>query len=171
MKYDDYKDLLKVAEENKFQVTSTTGDTHNVGSKHYLGLAIDVRTKDKTAKQVEDFIKLLRNEGLIVRDERVRPPGQKIWNGSHLHIEIPSSKKSAIVRETILNVGNKGEAVKTLQNRLVKLGFLNPQDVDGDFGLITKKAVVEFQKLYGIAADGQVGTETKMKLAAALARL
>ncbi|MEO8073757.1 MAG: peptidoglycan-binding domain-containing protein [Acidobacteriota bacterium] len=37
--------------------------------------------------------------------------------------------------------------------------------------LVTKSAVVDFQKLYGIAADGLVGTETKMKLAAALARL
>ena len=53
----------------------------------------------------------------------------------------------------------------------MKLGFLNPQDIDGDFGLVTKSAVVDFQKLYGIAADGVFGTESKMKLAAALARL
>lgn len=171
MKYKDYKDLIKVAEDNNFQVTSTTGDAHNVGSKHYLGLAIDVRTKDKTVKQIEDFIKFLRSENLIVRDERMRPPGQKVWSGAHLHIEIPSNKKSSIVKETVLKFGSQGEAVKTLQNRLIKLGFLNPQDIDGDFGLVTKSAVVDFQKLYGIAADGQVGTETKMKLAAALARL
>lgn len=171
MKYKDYKDLVKIAEDNNFYVTSTTGDSHNSGSKHYLGLAIDVRTKDKTAKQVEDFIKLLRSENLIVRDERIRPPGQRVWNGAHLHIEIPSNKKSAIVRETVLKLGSQGEAVKTLQNRLVKVGFLNPQDIDGDFGVITKSAVVDFQKLYGIAADGVFGTESKMKLASALARL
>lgn len=50
MKYKDYKDLVKVAEDNDFHVTSTTGGSHKVGSKHYLSLAIDVRTKDKKAK-------------------------------------------------------------------------------------------------------------------------
>lgn len=101
----------------------------------------------------------------------MRPLGQRVWMGPHLHIEIPSNKKSAIIKETILKFGSTGEAVKTLQNRFVKLGFLQPGDIDGDFGVITKRAVVDFQKLYGIAADGVVGTETKMKLAAALARV
>ena len=108
--------MIKVAEDNNFQVTSTTGDAHNVGSKHYLGLAIDVRTKDKTAKQIEDFIKLLRGENLIVRDERMRPPRQKVWSGAHLHIEIPSNKKSAIVKETVIN-----SAVKAKRSKLCKI--------------------------------------------------
>lgn len=170
MSYKDYKDLVKTAEDNKFHITSTNGGSHNVGSKHYMGLAIDVRTRDKTAKQCTDFINLLRGEGLIVRDERVRPPGQRVWSGSHLHIEISSNKTSALNKETILKLGSRGEAVKTLQNRLVKLGFLQPKGIDGDFGVVTKSAVVDFQKLYGIAADGIVGTETKVKLASALAR-
>ena len=129
-----------------------------------------MRTRDKTAKQCTDFMTLLRGESLIVRDERTRPPGQRVWGGPHLHVEIQSNKKSAINKETVLKVGSKGEAVKTLQNRLVKLGFLKVEDVDGNFGPVTKSAVVDFQKLYGIGADGVVGTETKVKIAAALAR-
>jgi len=169
MAYKDFNDLVKAAENNGFHVTSTNGGAHNVGSKHYLGLAIDVRTRDKTAKQISDFVNLLRNEGLIVRDERIPPPRQRVWNGSHLHIEIASDRASNINRDTILKVGSKGEAVKTLQNRLAKLGFLEPEDVDGDFGSITENGVIAFQKFYNIAVDGKVGTETKSKLAEVLA--
>lgn len=170
MSYNDYKDLVKKAEENSFHVTSTNGGKHNVGSKHYLGLAIDVRTRDKSGKEIVDFMNLLRGEGLIVRDERVRPPRQKVWGGAHLHIEISSKKRSGINKETILKNGSKDEeAIKTLQNRLVKLGFLKPEDIDGEFGDITEKAVIAFQKFYKIEVDGEVGDETKAKLTEVLA--
>jgi peptidoglycan hydrolase-like protein with peptidoglycan-binding domain len=169
MSYKDYKDLKRVAEEHNFFVTATTGGKHNVGSKHYMGLAIDVRTKDKTAKQVADFMQFMQNEGVTVRDERTRPPGQKVWGGSHVHIEISGNKASAINKDTILKKESKGEAVKTLQNRLVKLGFLKPKDIDGDFGDDTEKAIIAFQTHYKIGVDGEVGDETKKKLTEVLA--
>lgn len=170
MAYKDYKDLVKAAEENKFHVTSTNGGKHNVGSKHYMGLAIDVRTRDKTGKQILDFINFMRGEGLIVRDERVRPPKQKVWGGPHLHIEISSNKISAINNDSILKKNSKNkEAVKTLQNRLVKLGFLKEEDIDGDFGNDTEKAVIAFQTHYKIGVDGEVGDETKKKMDEVLA--
>lgn len=169
MAYKDFKDLVKAAEDNDFQVTSTTGGAHNVGSKHYLGLAIDVRTIDKSGKQITDFVNLLRGEGLVVLDERAAPPRQRVWGGPHLHIEIASKRASALNRESVLKAGSKGEAVKTLQNRLAKLGFLEPDDVDGDFGEITEKGVVAFQKFYNIGVDGKVANETKSKLTEVLA--
>lgn len=85
----DWKDLKRFAETHGFTVTSTTGGKHNVGSKHYRGLAIDVRTRDKTNAQVEKFIAAAKAAGIKVRDERVRPAGQKVWGGAHLHLEIP----------------------------------------------------------------------------------
>ena len=87
-KYNDYKDLSALAKEYNFVVTSAKDGTHNVGSKHYLGKAIDVRTRDKTEFEINRFIKICRGCGLIVRDERRKPVGQKVWNGEHLHIEI-----------------------------------------------------------------------------------
>jgi hypothetical protein len=167
--FKDFNDLVKIAKDNNFIVTSTNRGKHNVGSKHYMNLAIDVRTRDKTAKQIADFMQLLRREGLIVRDERTRPRGQKVWGGAHLHIEISGNRPSAINRDTVLKKGSKGEAVLTLQNRLAKLGFLKPKDIDGDFGDITEKAVIAFQTHYGINVDGEVGDETKKKLTEALA--
>ncbi len=165
MSFKDFNDLVALAEANGFHVTSTTGGGHNRGSKHFLGLAIDVRTKDKTGKQITDFMNVVRNEGLIVLDERTRPPRQKVWGGPHLHIEIDSNRTSSINNSTVLKKNSKNaEAVKTLQNNLVKLGFLKPEDVDGDFGDDTEKAVIAFQKANRIGVDGEVGDETKKKM-------
>jgi len=170
MSYKDFHDLVKLAEDNGFHVTSTNGGSHNRGSKHFLGLAIDVRTRDKTARQITDFMNLVRNEGLRVLDERTRPPGQAVWGGPHLHIEIISDRVSSFNRDSILKKKSKNvEAVKTLQNNLVKLGFLEPDGVDGDFGDDTEKAVIAFQKANHIGVDGEVGDETKKKMNEVLA--
>lgn len=83
-----WQDLSKFAQDKGFTVTSTTGGKHNVGSKHGKGLAIDVRTRDKTPQQVAEFIKQARAAGIWVKDERTHPPGQKVWSGPHLHLEI-----------------------------------------------------------------------------------
>ena len=172
MSYKDFNNLVTLAHNQGFIVTSTNGGSHNAGSKHYLGLAIDVRTHDKTAKEITDFMNLVINEGLIVRDERTKPPRQPVWGGPHLHIEIASHRASSFNNDSILKKNSKNkEAVKTLQNKLVKLGFLKPEDVDGDFGDITEGAVIEFQKKYKIGIDGEVGDETKKKMNEVLAAL
>ena len=87
-KFNDYIDLSALAVENNFVVTSAKSGRHNVGSKHYRGLAIDVRTRDKTDAECQAFMKICRGLNLIVRDERKKPVGQKVWSGAHLHIEI-----------------------------------------------------------------------------------
>ena len=86
--YTNYKDLSVLARENGFVVTSAKGGRHNVGSKHFRGLAIDVRTHGKTKSAINEFIKVCRALGLTVRDEREQPTNQKVWTGAHLHIEI-----------------------------------------------------------------------------------
>jgi hypothetical protein len=60
---------------------------HNVGSRHYVGEAIDARTAGKTKAEIEDFMKFMRSQGYIVNDERNRPPGQAVWGGPHIHVE------------------------------------------------------------------------------------
>lgn len=84
----DHRGLSQFAREHNFTVTSTTGGNHNHGSAHYQGRAVDVRTRDKTPQQVERFINDARNAGIHVRDERVRPQGQRVWSGPHLHLEV-----------------------------------------------------------------------------------
>lgn len=64
---------------------------------------------------------------------------------------------------TTLKVGSRGTAVTSLQKNLTELGY-NTKGTDGIFGNNTKTAVVEFQKAYGLTADGMVGKETQNQI-------
>lgn len=55
--------------------------------------------------------------------------------------------------------GSKGNAVKSIQTRLIKLGFLSGK-ADGDFGNGTEKAVIAFQTEKGLEANGIVDEAT-----------
>lgn len=60
----------------------------------------------------------------------------------------------------LYRLGDEGEAVRDIQERLAALGH----DLDGDraasFGAATHRAVVAFQRDRGLAADGAVGADT-----------
>ena len=58
-----------------------------------------------------------------------------------------------------LKKGMKGSDVSELQTWLTKFGYLNDQ-IDGDFGSKTKKAVEAFQKANGLTADGEYGKQS-----------
>lgn len=65
---------------------------------------------------------------------------------------------------TVLRLGSRGNDVQLIQNRLKTLAiyFTSIPDVvaDGVFGAGTQAAVIAFQKLMGITADGVVGQQT-----------
>lgn len=68
----------------------------------------------------------------------------------------------------VLRKGDRGQAVKELQEALKSLGY-DPGPIDGVFGPRTEAAVKAFQRAAGIAVDGIVGPVTWSKLDAALA--
>jgi len=55
--------------------------------------------------------------------------------------------------------GAAGENIRNMQQRLLDLGFWVP-DTDGQYGFVTKQAVMAFQKHYGIAATGEADQTT-----------
>ncbi len=57
----------------------------------------------------------------------------------------------------------RGDDVAQLQSRLIELGF-NCGRVDGIFGLLSDRAVQEFQKSAGIKVDGRCGPSTIMAM-------
>ncbi|WP_198508946.1 peptidoglycan recognition protein family protein [Bacillus sp. FJAT-44742] len=59
----------------------------------------------------------------------------------------------------LLKRGARGEEVKFLQQALVKKGF-DPKGIDGMFGPLTEKAVVDFQRANNLFIDGIVGSNT-----------
>jgi peptidoglycan hydrolase-like protein with peptidoglycan-binding domain len=54
--------------------------------------------------------------------------------------------------------------VRSVQERLVELGYLLPGDVDGQLGPGTEAALIAFQKWEGLDRDGQIGPQTLRRL-------
>ena len=67
------------------------------------------------------------------------------------------------VSKITLKIGNRGDAVVLLQERLNALGY-NCGKVDGFFGQKTLEAVKAFQTVNGLTIDGVVGVMTWAKL-------
>ncbi len=60
---------------------------------------------------------------------------------------------------SVLEIGDEGETVLTLQESLHSLGFYNG-NLDGIFGPVTRDAVKEFQQSEDILVDGLAGPQT-----------
>lgn len=65
---------------------------------------------------------------------------------------------------TSLKKGSKGAEVVNLQARLIELGYLAPGSNDGDYGSGTEAAVLAFQQMNGLKADGIAGKDTQTRL-------
>lgn len=63
----------------------------------------------------------------------------------------------------ILKLKSKGDAVKVLQRKLKEHGYFVGL-IDGRFGLLTRRAVLKFQRSNGLLADAIVGLQTWSKL-------
>ncbi|WP_238902238.1 peptidoglycan-binding protein [Clostridium sp. YIM B02506] len=63
----------------------------------------------------------------------------------------------------LLKYGSRGEKVREMQSYLAEIAkYYNIPSIlpDGIFGNITKQTVIEFQRLFGLDADGIVGVDT-----------
>lgn len=74
---------------------------------------------------------------------------------------------TALASEPLLRIGSRGDAVTTLQNRLLTLGYMDYSNPTGYFGEVTRAAVVRYQRINGLSADGIAGPATNGKLYAA----
>jgi len=60
----------------------------------------------------------------------------------------------------LYRLGDDGNAVRDIQDRLSALGFDAPVDQRGVFGEATRESVIAFQRAKGLDADGIVGPDT-----------
>lgn len=79
--------------------------------------------------------------------------------GSGSTVTPDTTAAPAASESSLLKKGDKGDAVKALQQKLINLGYLTGS-ADGLFGESTKKAVMAFQTASGLKADGQAGSAT-----------
>lgn len=81
--------------------------------------------------------------------------------------ENTSSNTGGTTTSSVLQKGNTGSAVKTMQTMLIACGYsCGSSGADGDFGSGTETALKKFQKENGLTADGQYGSKSKAKLEA-----
>ena len=66
---------------------------------------------------------------------------------------------NTVSTSTTLRIGTVSDAVRDLQSRLIALGFLNGA-ADGNFGVKTSAALMEFQRANGLTVDGVAGYKT-----------
>ena len=86
----------------------------------------------------------------------ITPPG----NGTPIPVtNTPRPTATPTPTSKVLSFGSNGEAVRELQRKLKALGFYNGV-IDGDYGVATKTAVTNFQRAYGLTADGVAGEKT-----------
>ena len=95
--------------------------------------------------------------------------GRVRWEMSLTPTPVPDAPESVMAvtpdpslptAEPVLRNGMTGEAVKNLQSRLYTLGYYTAE-IDGQYGAVTKDAVLTFQRINGLDADGIVGAETR----------
>ena len=63
----------------------------------------------------------------------------------------------------VLDIGSRGENVRKVQERLIQWGYMTGS-ADGVYGAQTQAAVKQFQRKYGLTADGRVGPATAAKM-------
>lgn len=64
----------------------------------------------------------------------------------------------SVANASAFRQGDQGDEVARLQSALASLGY--DVSADGNFGPLTKQAVLEFQQSKGLEADGMVGAST-----------
>ena len=80
-----------------------------------------------------------------------------------------TSKTPAASLGVTLEPGDDNDAVAAMQKRLKELGFYK-STADGEFGNVTKAALIAFQTANGLKADGVANTATLNKLYSASAK-
>ena len=63
-----------------------------------------------------------------------------------------------------LRIGNTGEKVRQLQEKLYRIGLLKQERVDGRFGASTQNAVKTFQSEHGLKVNGIANISTQTEL-------
>jgi len=82
-----------------------------------------------------------------------------LYEDADTETDTDTSTFATATSSSTLEYGDSGERVRLMQDALKDLGY-SIGTVDGKFGLLTRAAVIAFQRDKGITADGLAGTKT-----------
>lgn len=188
--------VQKIRDHFGKSITVTSGyrcPVHNrnvggaTGSRHSKGDAADIVVQGVAPRDVAKYAESIGVKGIGLyetsadghfthidtRDKKSFWYGQKqaprtTFGGSTTNVVTPSPN----VNSDVLRFGDTGDAVKELQEWLVKLGYnVGAKGPDGDFGSKTYVAVVDFQEKHNLDKDGIVGPLTKEAIKEAVAKM
>ncbi|HPJ03402.1 MAG TPA: peptidoglycan-binding protein [Candidatus Limiplasma sp.] len=108
----------------------------------------------------EDAVKKYQESVGLTADGKA---GTLTLNALYKSAETPTTTFPTATSSSTLQYGDSGERVRLLQEALKKLGY-TVGTVDGKFGLLTRSAVVAFQRSKGLTTDGLAGTSTLEQL-------
>ena len=95
----------------------------------------------------------------LVRDSIAGEDTLRILFSSSAVANVTENLPTVDIAADILRKGDKSDAVKTMQEKLIALGYLSGK-ADGVYGNLTYKAVKEFQRANALSADGIAGKNT-----------
>ena len=145
--YMKLEDLSKTASSSKIiNIRDTTGYVAAEGAKVYdaegnVIATLAINTTVKVVAYNDKLVKIALGNGYGYMDRS----------------DVSSKKLDASSYK--LKIGDSGEAVKKVQERLKELGYYNGT-CDGEFGSSTKEAVAEFQCVMKMDGDGIVNSAT-----------
>jgi len=127
----------------------------------YLSGSADGVYGNDTVAAVKDF---QRSQGLTADGVAGASTLSALTEAAATPTPVPTATPSPIPTQaptasTVLEKGDRGDAVKAVQEKLIALGFLSG-DADGIFGSDTRDAVKAFQRNHGIDDDGKAGPAT-----------
>lgn len=137
---------IGITPDNRFNVIECT-------SSYGGGIIYSWVDQDGTRRSENGGKPIVMNDGTYVRWQKYGYPTK--WVAYNNEAISESNNNS----QPILKRGDKGSAVKKLQELLVAKGY-NPNGIDGEFGPGCEKAVKQYQKDKGLTVDGIVGPKT-----------
>jgi hypothetical protein len=96
------------------------------------------------------------NSGWICYETSIKGTLKQMWT-----CEVPEQKINLPSRGYIQK-GDSGPSVKAIQRGLKELGYYKGK-IGGHYKTLTRRAVMKFQKRYGLTADGLFGAKTLEK--------
>lgn len=155
-KRNELPEELLAEEENAIIDISEERIIENTGVEKEVIITNVIKDDAKTKRELPSEEKKTKTQEVI--DETIKEIEQPV------NVEEKNEETEIQLQDTVLyKKGAKGEVVRNVQKKLIKLGYLFGE-ADGDFGEITQAALKKFQQENEIEENGDITSITIDKL-------